>query len=540
VAAQVLAEARRSPTGIRLRWGAVACLAVYLSALLLGPHEHRIWRELSLQVLTLSMIAGYVWYLVATERRSRGWRALMAGWVTFFDLGNILTNAHSGPILPDWANLDSMVLYVWSYPCAIVGILLRQRGRWRGRDPGAVLDAMISTLAIAAFFTAFVVPRALIAAGGSGIPLALVLAFPTCDLTVLGVTVATTALGHVETRRLSGWLILAIVLFGAADWQYAVGAAAGTWRTGTPIDGVWVIGCAIVGLLACEQPDPDPAAGHHDRAWALAGVAVPMLSAFSAVVLLAVGTRVRMPLAGVVLAVTAVTAVLLRLGLAYAQLRAFAETSRMARIDELTGLPNRRALLERLAEVGSRLPAAPFAVTLIDLDGFKEVNDQLGHAAGDELLRLVAGRLRSAMPAAGTLGRLGGDEFAAVLPDAGTARAVARAMVAVSEPPVVIAGHDVTASLSIGLAVALGPDPPGPAEVLRRADVAMYVAKRAGGARAHVYRDRDDHAGPAGPAASAAEDGPAEDGPAAGGAGRAAERRVLRQTGPPRSRVRPW
>jgi GGDEF domain-containing protein len=128
--------------------------------------------------------------------------------------------------------------------------------------------------------------------------------------------------------------------------------------------------------------------------------------------------------------VTAITMALLRLVRAYAQVRALAESSVMARTDELTGLPNRRALHERMTLVLARRPHEAFAVLLTDLDGFKEVNDRLGHAAGDELLRQVAGRLRACMPESGVLARLGGDEFAAMLPVVGQAATVATAMVA--------------------------------------------------------------------------------------------------------------
>jgi diguanylate cyclase (GGDEF)-like protein len=183
---------------------------------------------------------------------------------------------------------------------------------------------------------------------------------------------------------------------------------------------------------------------------------------------------------------------LLRLVRAYAQVRALAESSVMARTDELTGLPNRRALHERMALVLGRRPHEAFAVLLTDLDGFKEVNDRMGHAAGDELLRLVAGRLCACMPDGGVLARLGGDEFAAMLPVVGQASTVATAMVAAVGRPFRVDGHHLSVSMSLGLAYADGSGSTSYGELLRRADVAMYAAKRTGGGRVNDYEPSDD------------------------------------------------
>ena len=517
----------------RLRAAAVACVAIYLGALFLGPPGHHPWRELGLQVLTLGLVAAYVWTTVLRGVRvgepwRRQWRTGMAGWVTLFAVGNLVANAHTGPVIPDWANVSSMVFYAGCYPCALLGIVLLHRGRWRRWDTGAVLDSMISGSAIAALFTALILPRAVIAAQHGGVPLVVVLAFPVLDLTVLGLTVAAASLGDADLssdprtpsgtsgpsgtdgvtgadqRRLPGWLVLGLALFGTADWQFATGAAEGTWRTGTPKDGVWVIGCAVVGLLACRRDDGlgDLRDGlvarvRRVQAWTTTGIAVPLGSSLVAVAMLAVGTRTELPASGVVLAVTAVTTALGRLAVAYAQVQALDETSRMARTDELTGLLNRRALLETLGRIGAGPVRSPYSVLLTDLDGFKEVNDVLGHAAGDELLRQVAARLRAAVPADGVLARLGGDEFAVVLPDASGAGGVASALVDALAVPLVVAGTAVTTAISVGLATDDARSELAPDELLRRADIAMYVAKRGGGGRVHVFGPGDDHAGPA-------------------------------------------
>ncbi|GAA1235470.1 GGDEF domain-containing protein [Prauserella halophila] len=147
--------------------------------------------------------------------------------------------------------------------------------------------------------------------------------------------------------------------------------------------------------------------------------------------------------------------------------------------DPLTGLPNRRALDRRLHGFATSTATEPLAVALIDLDGFKGVNDQRSHADGDDVLRVVASTLRDSLRGDDIVARYGGDEFVALLPGATLAaaqQAMNRAVAAVDELPRHLS-HGVT--LSVGL-VALRAGERGE-EVLSRADAAMYQAKRRGG-----------------------------------------------------------
>ena len=159
--------------------------------------------------------------------------------------------------------------------------------------------------------------------------------------------------------------------------------------------------------------------------------------------------------------------------------------------DRLTGLPNRATLtqsLEALAQQAREQASAVFAVLFLDFDRFKLVNDTLGHAAGDELLRAVADRLRTALPAPcpghapWQLARFGGDEFVLLAPglcDAGEAQALGRRLLALLEQPYAVRGKPIRSSASIGVAFSEGVDTLGES-LLRDADTAMYEAKRAG------------------------------------------------------------
>ncbi|MEX1177207.1 MAG: diguanylate cyclase, partial [Nitriliruptor sp.] len=150
--------------------------------------------------------------------------------------------------------------------------------------------------------------------------------------------------------------------------------------------------------------------------------------------------------------------------------------------DALTGLPNRVLFGRRLdATLREAKPDVAVAVLFCDLDRFKGVNDSLGHAAGDELLRQVAGRLRGALRADDLVARLSGDEFAVVASVSGpaAASALAGSVVSCFEEPFRLEGVDLRATTSVGIAVHRGPDGDGET-LLRSADAAMYVAKQRG------------------------------------------------------------
>ena len=127
--------------------------------------------------------------------------------------------------------------------------------------------------------------------------------------------------------------------------------------------------------------------------------------------------------AGMWLAVAAILVAAYRALNSYVQMRHMPETHRLARTDELTGLDNRRGFLDALRTQLDRHPERPAAVLMLDLDRFKELNDTLGHQAGDLLLSQLGPRLSSALRPADTLARLGGDEFAVLCPGAGAAGA---------------------------------------------------------------------------------------------------------------------
>jgi diguanylate cyclase (GGDEF)-like protein/PAS domain S-box-containing protein len=167
------------------------------------------------------------------------------------------------------------------------------------------------------------------------------------------------------------------------------------------------------------------------------------------------------------------------------------ELALLAGRDALTGLANRRLLLQRLDQAVGRAGRAGtrLAVLFVDLDRFKTVNDGLGHGAGDALLVEVARRLKATVRSTDTVGRLGGDEFVVLLdplradPDAGR---VAGAIVAALAEPYAIGGQELISAASVGIAL-YPADGASAAELVGRADAAMYRAKSRGGAGFAFY-----------------------------------------------------
>jgi len=168
-----------------------------------------------------------------------------------------------------------------------------------------------------------------------------------------------------------------------------------------------------------------------------------------------------------------------------------AELTLRATRDPLTGLGNRQSMRDRLtaAIARARRTGKPVGVLLLDLQRFRQINEVHGHDAGDELLRVVADRLRAGVRTEDTIGRLGGDQFAVIAEDLRTAQdilVIAERLVDSLSRSVPVAGRIVRAPASVGIALS-HPDTDGPDQLFREAEAAMTTAKRQGGNRYQLH-----------------------------------------------------
>jgi len=178
-----------------------------------------------------------------------------------------------------------------------------------------------------------------------------------------------------------------------------------------------------------------------------------------------------------------ISLVLLLTLLAVFQHRSTLRMHLLAMTDELTGVPNRRAVLNHLEPLLRRDSVEPCSILIIDIDYFKAINDQLGHSTGDEVLKVVAATVRSAVSEPAFFGRLGGEEFLIVLPatDLNAARALAQSFCERIEA--IDTSHwfgerrHITCSIGVSASV---PGRDTPSTMLQRADAALYSAKRGG------------------------------------------------------------
>jgi diguanylate cyclase (GGDEF)-like protein/PAS domain S-box-containing protein len=159
--------------------------------------------------------------------------------------------------------------------------------------------------------------------------------------------------------------------------------------------------------------------------------------------------------------------------------------ARQATYDLLTGIPNRALFIDRLAQETLRAGRSEQSVALIfiDLDGFKKVNDTLGHSIGDDVLRLTAERIKQSIRDVDTAARVGGDEFAVILPklpDPIEAEFIAKRILEEMAIPMNVQGQDVLTTASIGISI-FPADSEDDAGLLRNADIAMYRSKNSGG-----------------------------------------------------------
>ena len=363
-------------------------------------------------------------------------------------------------------------LYLAHYVAIYVATFQQVRRSVSRYPASAWLDGLVAGLGAAALLVTVALGQVM-SWSGAGMAASLVaLAYPTADLLLL--LLIAMAFAMLGWRPGFTWWVIgaAHLLFLSADVHYLLTVTQGTYVPGGPMDAPWIVGL-ILPILLAWRVDPKRDA---DRRLSGAMV-VPGLAAFVCLGLLAVQAVRPIPAVAVVLATLGVLAAAARVSLTFREVRALGDARRQALTDDLTGLGNRRRFGQQLDEAAAGQRS--FAVLLLDLDRFKQVNDNLGHRLGDELLRMIGPRLARCLRSGDLLARLGGDEFGLLLPGAGHEQAVtvAERVRAALQEPFQLAG--VTLHIDVSIGIALSGHHGSVADVLlHAADTAMYEAKR--------------------------------------------------------------
>lgn len=346
-----------------------------------------------------------------------------------------------------------------------------------------VLDGIVGALAAASLMALILAPVLTPGTEGTTLERVVAVLYPLLDLLLI-----TAVCGVLSTRGLDigprwSWLILGLLLFSASDVAFALDAE--QYTVGSLSDAGWTVG--LVAIAAWVDGVASSSRAPRRRTHPIPNLAAPLVSTAAALSVLVVASQVRIPLLAVVFAASALALAVVPLAFRHRMLVVLAQT------DELTGLPNRRALF---TDIPVRLrDGREGALFLLDLDRFKHVNDALGHDVGDALLVQVGKRFSRQLRGVDLLVRLGGDEFAVFLDRATEEEAVeaARRLQAVLSEPVKVGSAVLQMSASIGIALS----PRDGADVgllMRKADIAMFRAKteRTGH---HVYTRSDDDDG---------------------------------------------
>jgi diguanylate cyclase (GGDEF)-like protein len=426
-------------------------------------------------------------------RRPAGWHAwlFMGLGQLAFVTGDVIWTIYEAKGVNPFPSVAD-VAYLLGYPLMAIGLVIAIRRRITGGDRAGLLDAAILATGAAVVWWAFVLGP--LAGTGDADPLsfAISVAYPIGDLLLIGM-----ALGVVMTpgtRSASfGLLVASLLVLLMGDLVFGLQTIDGTYVNGGPLDGVWLIAYIAFGTAAAHPSmrglvEPRPLAVTPLGTVRMILLAIAMLvgptllvlegnSGNAIVVVVAVASALLS-----VLVLSRLAGIVRILDRDIERRKALeAQLSYQAFHDPLTGLANRRRFMD--AVTAALATGAGTAALFLDLDDFKNVNDHMGHDAGDAVLAEVGRRLIASVRPKDLACRLGGDEFAILLPDTANldaARHVALRLLDALAAPVEVEGVAVRVSASVGIAWRAAGEAMVTDDLLRRSDIAMYHAKARG------------------------------------------------------------
>jgi diguanylate cyclase (GGDEF)-like protein len=361
------------------------------------------------------------------------------------------------------------LMYLAFYPFIVIGSVRMIRGRTSYKR-SELLDSAIIGFGITTFGMAFILPQVLPDITQNLWQSFYAFAYPLADLILVAVVISLLIIRRFSTP--SFLLVIGITVFVATDFFYLSLDNDALYSLGTWIDDGWLLGILVISesFWHVDSKQREPQLGAMDSRSPIFITA----SVFFSATVLALNALQPNYLPRYIAFPAVVTLVLAfsRLATAINQSRHIGTERLLARTDELTGLPNRRRLISEIEEFVDK----EGSLLLLDLDGFKPINDTYGHEIGDKVLKQVALRFDRALPHGAFLARLGGDEFGVLIEGLHeSAIEIALALRATLSYPIHIDSKEILLGVSIGVAKNTGD-----ADLLLRADTAMYKAKREG------------------------------------------------------------
>ena len=431
----------------------------------------------------------------AAPRLRSAWRLIALASVASFgaEIAQTVYEAEGKRPYPSVAD----VLFLTFYVVMLAGLLRFAVGRRSvGRRIRLGLDLAVVAIGSSAVVLYVVLGPTAVAGGPSVLQDVFSIAYPVGDMVLLvGLASVLLRQSAPSTRQALRFIAVGLLLYVAGDLIYGYITLHSTYQGGDPVDTFYMVAIALFAVAGAAQQTtprlPDVLAEAAPRAtWA------PYLACAVGFGLLIFVDRHDALFPNLSLAITAVVlAILVSVRQFLAQrdlLSTQGQLSYQSLHDSLTGLPNRVLVYDRAEQMlaRARRQQAPAAALYLDVDGFKQINDTFGHAAGDELLGVVSARLLGAIRASDTVGRLGGDEFVILVDQSlgdASPELVADRLLGVLHQPVELAaarGRSLSITASIGIACG---QQASAEELLRDADLALYEAKAAGKNRFTIF-----------------------------------------------------
>ena len=399
---------------------------------------------------------------MAPGRNNKWAQPLTAVAIGSWSLGSLTATASSYLEFSALLGNISDALYLLFYPLALLGLQLlisiQQRLTILELVDASIIGLGLSTLG-AAFALQPVIPHF----DGDLNQSFLAIIYPVADLVLLCFILATVVMQGFSARGLL--LSIGICVYAATDFLFLWQNLNLNYVFGSLVDYGWLLAFIMIAESAW-QPSSEKSTKIGINPIL---ITISVFLSATLLALLAIAPD-NFPHFILIPAIGTLALAFVRMSIALNQARSIGHERVLARTDELTTLPNRRRLISEIQSFAVRKGS----LLLLDLDGFKPVNDTYGHEVGDKVLQQVAQRFSRALPNNALLARLGGDEFGILVDGSNeSVMEIALALRGTLSYPFLIDGHEVSIGVSIGIA-----DNDGAADLLQRADNAMYAAKR--------------------------------------------------------------